>query len=158
GFGEGGRPGPPPMPMTSGSPPMPGIGPMGTTPMTEEKSDGKLIVERLDRVLVVSLELELTPEAYGMMTPFASQASLGAKGVSDMAPSRSRVHDLAAALMAHVKDKNAFPRGTVDRPQTAEHSFPWRPDQRLSWVVSLLPYLGPEYREWRLDPTMGWNE
>jgi hypothetical protein len=155
GTGRGVRPLEGPMPGTTGMPP--GVGPDGM-PLKEEKSDGKLAIDRFDRVVVISLDMTLSTEAYGMMTPFVSQAILGAKGVSDMASTRSRVHELAAALMAHVKEKNAFPRGTVDRPQTAEHSFPWRPDQRLSWVVSLLPYLGPEYREWRPDPTMGWNE
>ncbi|MGL4554396.1 MAG: DUF1559 domain-containing protein, partial [Gemmataceae bacterium] len=135
-----------------------GPGNPGGAEGAEEKGDGTLLVEREDRIVIATLELGLSNEAYTMMAPIASQAILGVKGVSDMASTRSRPHELAAALQAYAKDKNAFPRGTVDRPVTAERGFPWRPDQRLSWAVSLLPYLGPEYREWRLDPTLGWNE
>src|SRR5262249_17888881 len=41
-------------------------------------------------------------------------------------------------------DKNGkFPRGTADRPAAVERAgLPWRPDQCVSWMVEVVPFLG----------------
>jgi hypothetical protein len=81
------------------------------------------------------------------------------KGDADLASSGSRIHDLAGALQKYVKEKGHFPRGTADRPQTADLFADWAPDQRVSWMAELLPYLGEgEYAGLQVDPKKSWKE
>ena len=61
---------------------------------------------------------------------------------SEMASSHSHVHELAAALQQYVQKNGHFPRGTVIRERTPERFVDWAPDQRVSWMADLLPYLG----------------
>ncbi len=61
---------------------------------------------------------------------------------AETASSRSRIHELAAALQRYVKENGHFPRGTVHRERTPGRFVEWRPDQRVSWMADLLPYLG----------------
>ena len=80
------------------------------------------------------------------------------KSTADMLSTRSRVHDLAAALQKYVKDKGHFPRGTADRPP-GDRFIAWAPDQRVSWMAELLPYLGDgDYAGLPVDPTRSWQE
>ena len=81
------------------------------------------------------------------------------KGDADLASSGSRIHDLAGALQKYVKEKGHFPRGTADRPQTADLFADWAPDQRVSWMAELLPYLGEgEYRDFANRSEKVWQE
>jgi hypothetical protein len=81
------------------------------------------------------------------------------KGAADMISTRSRVHDLAAALQKYVKDKGHFPRGTADRPLTADRFIEWAPNQRVSWMAELLPYLGDgEFAGLTVDASKSWQE
>ncbi len=61
---------------------------------------------------------------------------------AETASSRSRIHELAAALKHYVDENHHFPRGTVVRERTPERFVDWAPDQRVSWMADLLPYLG----------------
>jgi hypothetical protein len=80
------------------------------------------------------------------------------KSQAELAVSSGRVHELAKALKTYFDEKKMFPKGALDRSRSVERGLPWRPDQRLSWAVELLPYLGDDYREWRIDRDKGWNE
>jgi hypothetical protein len=101
----------------------------------------------------------------GMDAYMAVQQELGLfmvrlKGAADMASSRSRIHDLAAALQKYVKEKGKFPLGTFKRDPTAEHFLPWAADQRVSWMADLLPYLGEgDFKDLRIDgEKWSWQE
>jgi hypothetical protein len=97
---------------------------------------------------------------------------LQAKGKEDMG-GRSRLHELAAGLKAYVAKNGGFPRGTVDRVAVARTSpddngavesragLPWPPDQCVSWMAEVLPYLGQgEYGPVaaRLKRGKSWND
>jgi hypothetical protein len=96
----------------------------------------------------------------------AAQGAVWIKGQVDMSTGKSHLHDLAAALKVYTAQKGQFPRGTVDRPPGAERAgLPWPPNQRVSWMAELLPYLGGgEYtgltnqikgdRSWREDENL----
>jgi hypothetical protein len=61
---------------------------------------------------------------------------------------RSRLHELANALRTYAATKRHFPRGTYPRDMPTERNgVPFPPNQRVSWMVELLPYLGQG--EWR---------
>jgi len=161
--------GPPPGGIMGGPPPggimggMPfpggmlgGAGGGGGAPAAE--SDGTFGVTADDRVLIAALELKLSEKAYETFMVYARLATLSLKGQAELATNRSRIHELARALSQHVQEKGGFPRGTVDRPMAADRGLPWRPDQRLSWVVELLPFLGEEYADWRIDRNQSWDD
>jgi hypothetical protein len=80
------------------------------------------------------------------------------KGEATVTDSRSRMHELAAALKRYVEEKKQFPRGTVARPASGR-PLDYAPTQRMSWMVELLPYVGDgEFRELPHDNSKSWNE
>jgi hypothetical protein len=135
-----------------------GPGGDGNQPNTEEKPDGTVALAREDLLLVFTFEATLNSTAYERISGGVGEVIVQVKGMSDMVSTRSRVHELAAAMQAYVKEKGAFPPGALQRAVTAERGLPYRPDQRLSWAAALLPYLSEELRDWKLDESLGWNE
>lgn len=157
--------GAPPPPATGGPPPQPGFvgregegGPLPGGGMPEVKSDGTLTIALEDRVLVGTLDLHLTTEAYEKLYFPTREVMHWVKGQADLAARGSRVHELARALKAYFDERGEFPPGALPRSLSAERVLPWRPDQRLSWVAALLPYLGEDFRDWKIDPDAAWNE
>jgi uncharacterized protein (TIGR03067 family) len=134
------------------------LDPKGAPP--EEKADdkrGTIGVSVKEKTVIVSLEMQLA-EGGPRVVRFLEGLVVELKAQSDLASSRSRVHDLAAALQAYVAAKGHFPRGTMPRPPNAERGIDWYPDQRLSWMVELLPSFGEEYAAWRANPELSWDE
>jgi hypothetical protein len=90
------------------------------------------------------------------------QLILQQKGHIDMANGRMRVHELAAAAKAYAdKHESQFPRGTADRPTSSTRANrPYAPDQRVSWMAELLPYLGPEQQTLypQIDRKKSWRD
>jgi hypothetical protein len=152
--GPGGFPGAPGV----GGPGGIGEGVPGGVPQEEQRQDGTLTLSREDTMLVLTLETQLTPEAYDKLYAPAKEVMQWVKAQADLATNRLRVHELAAALQAYLNEKGEFPPGALPRTPSAERGLPWRPDQRLSWAVELLPYLGEDFRDWKLDRESGWNE
>jgi hypothetical protein len=80
------------------------------------------------------------------------------RGIADMAGGQNRIFELSQALQSYVKEKNAFPRGTAER-KGMNFGRPFPPDQRVSWMAELLPFLGYEdiarninsERSWRVE-------
>src|SRR5205823_5719340 len=68
------------------------------------------------------------------------------KGYLDMASGQLRIHEVGKAVKDYAeRNGNQLPRGTIDRPIPSNRAGrPYAPSQRLSWMVELLPYLGPE--------------
>jgi Protein of unknown function (DUF1559) len=76
-----------------------------------------------------------------------------------MTSGHPRIHELARAVAAYSKEKQSFPPGTVPRgiPSTrAGRPFPF--EERVSWLASLLPYLGPEQASLQIDPNKSWRD
>jgi hypothetical protein len=84
------------------------------------------------------------------------------KGYLDMEGSGSRIHELARASHQYAEShQSEFPRGTFDRQAPSTRGGrPYLPDQRVSWMYSLLPYLGPEQTALarQIDPTKSWRD
>jgi hypothetical protein len=138
GMGYGGGVGGP-MPPRAGEP-TPGEG--------EESRPGKdastITVRLNDRTLILGFDLNLKDNVpvYEHFLNAAGLLVLQAKGREDMS-GRSRIHDLAEGLRRYVKANGAFPRGTAERPPVpARRGVPWPPDQRVSWMAEVLPFLG----------------
>ncbi len=147
--------------------PMPpgGAFPGQPSPDTEKQEEkGKLGNYELwtkDNVLALGLTVNISPDQYKVVGPALEGVSISLRSVAAMSDRQSRIHELAAAMQAYFEEKGHFPRGAVPRPPDAQRVLDWRPDQRLSWMTELLPYLANgEFKEIkdRLDNNMAWYE
>ncbi len=82
------------------------------------------------------------------------------KGTLDMAGGRSRVHELAAATQKTAEQmQRTFPRGTLERPLPSSRAGrPYSPDQRISWLAELLPYMGHGALHAQLNRAQSWRD
>jgi uncharacterized protein (TIGR03067 family) len=111
------------------------------------------------QLVACTLRLSLADPQYQAVVAWLSELMASIRVWAEMAETRPRVRELAEAIQAYVRDKGSFPRGALDRVATAAHPVPWPPDQRLSWLVDLLPYLpGGDYGALVMDREQGWNE
>ncbi len=82
------------------------------------------------------------------------------RGEMDMRSGRFGLDTLSDAVRAAARE--AYARGTLDRPPSAERRYrPWPPDQRVSWMRELLPFLGDDrYRAVYdgIDPGLSWRD
>ena len=135
-----------------------GGNPGGNPGGTEDKGDGTLNLKVHDHTLVLTLEMQLNPDANVRIAISTRWAMQMLKSEADLTSTRVRYYDLARGLTAYYKEKGEFPQGTVARGENPTSGVPYPPDQRLSFYTALLPYLGPEVAEWKLDPSRSWNE
>jgi hypothetical protein len=159
GGGRGPNPDGPDGPPTGG----PGGGPFGG-PGGGKKEDppSSIDVTRSERTVLFTVELVWTDKAFDIVYPLMQAGIVHTKGVADMVGGKSRVHELGDAIRAYSQDKQQFPRGTADRRPTAERAgLPFHPNQRVSWLVDLLPYLGAgEYASLRrhINDQQSWRD
>jgi len=110
---------------------------------SQENASSNVTVTLRDKSVLISFDLTLTDQAYQKVLGLVSMGAVQARGRSDMASGKSHTQDLAAALKAYVLQNKQFPRGTADRESPQERgNLPTFPDQRVSWLAELLPYLG----------------
>jgi hypothetical protein len=130
---------------------------------SKDPDAGSLTVRQKDTLLVVGFDLNLNGhnDVYGNFLRAGELVVLQARGREDMS-GHSRLHELADALKRYAAKNGRFPRGTADRKSTAERAFlPWPPNQRVSWLAELLPYLGQgEFASVgdKVRPDAAWND
>ncbi|HZY84441.1 MAG TPA: DUF1559 domain-containing protein [Gemmataceae bacterium] len=125
----------------------------------DEPKDGTLGSSLTDKTFVATLELKLKDTMYQQLMLGVSAGASYLKGRADMAGGRSSAHELAAAVQAYLRDKGQFPQGALPRSPSPERGFAWRPDQRLSWAVELLPYLQDgDFRDLPTDREQSWDQ
>jgi hypothetical protein len=161
GGGAKGGPFPPGM-GASGGPFPPGGRPPDTTPGGKPGEEpSTLSSSRVENTVIVTADFHLKEAASDRAFTKMVQKILHIKGEADMMSGKSRIHDLAAAVHAYAQEKHQFPRGTADRKSTTDRAgLPFRPDQRVSWMAELLPYLGQgEYARLRshIDDQQSWR-
>jgi hypothetical protein len=129
----------------------------GVPPVTEKK-DGTITVAIKNQTVIAQFEVKLNQTAYeNLVTPLEARAR-ELKGWSDLASSKWTVHGLAAATQSFLNATGRFPQGALPRAVSFDRGIEWRPNQRLSWVVELLPYLGDDYKTWAVNRNAAWNE
>jgi hypothetical protein len=112
--------------------------------------ESKVTVTQKDNALTLRIDVVLTDTAYELIRADLQTKLSVIKGESEMIGAKPRVHDLARALLKHVKDRqNKFPQGAQSRkPSSDRLGVPYPPDERISWMAEMLPYLGDrEYTE-----------
>jgi hypothetical protein len=162
GFGAGGA-----GPQGGFGPQQPGFGqqggPQGGPPGGPPRnSNGTLSLKlKSPTTVLLTCDITLNDAAYDKVAGQARAELLKEKAQREMT-GRSRVHELARALRDYVAAKQAFPRGTLDRPTSIDRAgLAWRPDQRISWMLEILPFLGGGELTGvlkQIDPRKSWQE
>jgi hypothetical protein len=86
------------------------------------------------------------------------------RGRMDISSGRFRVHELAEAInLFKSNQQDNFPLGALERQseEIARIGRPWPPNERVSWLREILPYLGDDrYRElhFELKPEKSWRD
>jgi DNA-directed RNA polymerase subunit M/transcription elongation factor TFIIS len=112
-----------------------------------------------DNVLALGITYNMPTDKLQFVTFELEIVGIYLRSTAAMADRRSHVHELAAALQAYFDEKGHFPRGAALRSPDAQRVLDWRPDQRLSWMPELLPYLANgEYKDISPDPNKSWYE
>jgi hypothetical protein len=151
------QPGQPPAPggFQPGQPPnrgFPGMQPPGGTQQEEKGKRGDYSLWTKDNVLAIGVNLKIKSGEYAATGLVLEYVGIFVRGVTAMSDRRSHIHELSAALQAYHEKQSHFPRGTVPRPSDGLHVLGWRPDQRLSWMTQILPYLANgEFKAMKLD-------
>ena len=134
--------------------------PGGEEEKKEDKpKDGEYALWTKDQVIAFGVSLNLKPAHYIVVSSVLGEGCKAYKGIAEMSDNRSRIHELAAATQEYLKREGHFPRGTVPRAPTPDRVLDWRPDQRLSWMVQLLPYVADgEFKDLPFENDKSWNE
>jgi len=115
-------------------------------------------LERKGRTLLLNLDLHLNERAYDRIYALSEGTVMRMKGMVDMASGEPRFYELADATLKYAKEAvdrkdggstkekkaaDTFPRATFPRDESVGRlSRTWPPNQRVSWMAGLLPYLG----------------
>jgi hypothetical protein len=155
--GPGGRPG------GEGGQPVPGgPGPGGFGGAPAEKNyvgTAKFEVGSHEKTVQISAEVTLKQPAMDWVQKELEMGWTRARGEIAVARINPLPHDLGLTLRAY-KDKNGqFPRGAFPRKPSAERKErPWPPNQRVSWMADLLPFLGYMEIYSRIDFEKSWRD
>jgi uncharacterized protein (TIGR03067 family) len=113
----------------------------GTNPQSNKGRDGNWSVYSAGSDVVFNLDLNVKDTWYTRTLEHIKDNMVVARATAVLSDLRSS-HELAAALQAYVKAKGSFPRGTLPRPRDPDRFSDWPPDQRLSWLADVLPFVG----------------
>jgi hypothetical protein len=137
-----------------------GMQPGGTDqPKELTGKDGEYDLWSKNQVVALNVTLNTKEAFYLAATRGLAEGFTLLKGVAEMTDSRPRIHELAEAIQAYAKAKGHFPRGAIARAPSSDRVIDWRPDQRMSWLVELLPFLaGGEFKDLPIDNEKSWDE
>src|SRR5262249_43997050 len=113
----------------------------------EDASVFQLVMRTLKQRETVALNAQISmhKELQDVLSGLIAGQWITLKGHMDMASPRLRVHDLAAAVSTCAQVNGHFPRGTMAHQVPADrHGRPYPPEERVGWMIELLPYLNHE--------------
>lgn len=150
-----GAPGAPPVfPGAPGQPP-------GAAKPGEAENQGKVQLDvRSDReTVVLTADWALDEKAYELLFTQMQPQWIRARGLSDLEQRLPPWHTLAGVAPKYTEKAQAFPRGTFDRGlNTNRGDRPWPPNQRVSWMAELLPYLGQDALRRSIKTDLSWRD
>ncbi len=160
--GPQGPGGPPPGFPPGGNPPGGGPGPGGIGGAPAERNyvgTAKFEVGSHEKTVQISAEVTLKQPAMDWVQKELEMGWIRARGEVAVARINPLPHDLGVTLRAY-RDKNGqFPRGVFPRKPSAERKErPWPPNQRVSWLADLLPFLGHMEIYSRIDFEKSWRD
>ncbi len=136
--GRGGRGGPP------GEDGGGGAAPGGPTGTFLDDGKGTITLGQTDKVVTVSADMDWPEDKFtSVLMPRVVRTGGQVRGRIAVQSGEADWHSLAAAAVKLGKEKKPFPRGTVNRETKEErYRMPYPPEQRVSFLADLLPYLG----------------
>jgi hypothetical protein len=154
GYPPGGPPGYPPPGYPPGS--MPGMGFPGSD-QNQQKAPGTVTLTRTDKVLVVKVEVDWKDQYANKVKPALDDYFDGVAGQGMLLAATHPWQKLSKAVKKFQAD-GKFPRAALQRPSLAARmGLPFAPEQRVSWMVELLPGLGYRQLYDSIDKDQGWN-
>ena len=149
--------GPGPMPIGPG--PI-GPGPIGPGPDPNNPNTSPISyvsISSSDKLLLINIEIEWQPQYYKHISPSLRTHVDQLKGEALMMTGRAHWHQLVVAAKKLEATASfpvaAFPRKT----DQARFDVPYAPDERVSWMCELLPYLGYDGLSRRIHREDQWN-
>jgi Protein of unknown function (DUF1559) len=152
----GGPPGYPPpgggMPGMPGYPGMPGGG------QNQEKPVGTISLTRTDKILIAKIEMDWKEQYPNKIQPHLQDYFDGVAGQGMLLAATQPWQKLSQAVK-RFQTVGKFPRGARSRASTAARmGLPFAPEQRLSFLVELLPGLGYQQLYDSIEKNNeGWN-
>lgn len=111
------------------------------------------------RLLTAITDIKLRDELYEELIRDVEPYFVRLQGELEMATARPHPQRLADAGRAFAEKENQFPRGAADRKKSAARAGrKWNPDQRISWMAEILPYLGYERAHSRIVWEKSWRD
>jgi hypothetical protein len=118
-----------------------------------------VILNRIGKVVELGVDLQLNQKVYDQLVKRIEPYLIRGQGEFEMTTIHPDPHSVGDATHLYEGDKRQFPRGTIWRqPTAARANRPWPPDQRVSWMADLLPYLGYETINSRIRPNKSWQD
>jgi hypothetical protein len=152
--GPGGMPGYPGAP--GGPPGFPGMPGMGGTGQ-QQPTTSTVNVVRSDKVVMVTINMEWKEDFQNKVRPSLSDYFDGVAGQGMLLAAQHPWLKLAEAVK-RFKQAGEYPQAALPRRSTAARmGLPFAPEQRVSWMVELLPGLGYDTLYRQIDRDLGWN-
>jgi len=140
-------------------PGFPGMQPQDGNKKEEKGKQGDYLFWSKDNVLALGVNVNIKSDHYKTAGLVLEYFGIFLRGVTAMSDRRSHIHELAAAIQANHDKEGHFPRGAMPRSPDGLHVLGWRPDQRLSWMTQILPYLANgEFKGVKPESNKAWYE
>ena len=109
--------------------------------------------------VTVNTELQLDAVVVERIAEIIEPKLVRIQGEMEMATTHPNPNELALASRLYSESRQQFPRGTVRRKAALSRAGrAWPPDQRVSWMADLLPFLGYEGIYNRIKPDKSWQD
>ncbi len=132
----------------------PGAGYPGN--QNQPKTKSVVSLTRTDKVVMVKIDLDWKDD-YNKVRPYLSDYFDGVAGQGMLLASKHPWRKLAEAVK-RFQTIGKFPRAAASRRSVAARmGLPFAPEQRVSWMVELLPGLGYDRLYRQIDKDLGWN-
>ena len=126
-------------------------------------------VDRKGKTLLLNVDLNFNEPGYDRVYALTRGMVMRMKGMVDMANGMPRFYELSAAGTKYrteavdnkgkeSKPANTYPKGTFARDDSQGRlSRTWPPNQRVSWMAGLLPFLGYQEIYDGIDVKQSWR-
>ena len=122
----------------------------------QQKPKSVVRLSRTDKIVMLTIDLDWK-DNYNKVRPYLTDYFDGVAGQGMLLASKHPWQRLADAVK-HFQAIGKFPRAAASRRSVAARmGLPFAPEQRVSWMVELLPGLGYDHLYRLIDQDLGWN-
>jgi prepilin-type processing-associated H-X9-DG protein len=126
----------------------------------DEEDVSGIVVRQAGKRILFRVKVAMTSEEKIRMEKLAGLVLHGLRGDLDSFAQAARLHRLGAAVKAlGTSSDQKFPKAALyRRPAPVRANYNWEPDQRISWMAELLPYLGQQSLYQNIDKTRAFSD